>query len=145
MGKLTNPFSLIRVLHLAKFKKAIEGLFIKKSEKGAAGGVATLDNNMKLPLSQIPDGTIGAVGPTGPTGATGANGSDGAVGPTGPTGATGSDGVVGPTGPKGDPSGITMLEIEENGDVVATITDDFDPEIFDDDATDEDLQEIINY
>lgn len=32
--------------------------FIPNSEKGAAGGVATLDNDSKLPTSQLPDGII---------------------------------------------------------------------------------------
>lgn len=32
--------------------------FIPNSEKGVAGGVATLDNNSKLPASQLPDGIV---------------------------------------------------------------------------------------
>lgn len=227
MGNLTNPESIIRVLQLAKFKKAIEGIFIKKTDKGAKNGVASLDEEGKVPLSQLPDdikqpgpigatGATGAVGATGPTGAkgdtgegfsiyntyesiaameadaanvptgkfvliasnvedpdnskmfvknaiggftfqtdlsgatgvtgpTGATGGVGATGPTGPTGSEGATGPTGATGEKGDPSGITMLEMAENGDIIAEITDDFDPEQFEPDATDSDLEEIINY
>lgn len=34
--------------------------YIPKSEKGAAYGVPTLDENLKIPLSQLPDGVLSA-------------------------------------------------------------------------------------
>ena len=37
----------------------IENTYLKKNQKGAAGGVATLDSNGKVPSSQIPSGTGG--------------------------------------------------------------------------------------
>ena len=104
---------------------------VSVDQKGAPGGVAALDNDGKVPLSQLPelagsgvDGATGATGPqgivgprgaTGPTGVDGAVGATGVTGPVGPAGATGLQGasglrgfsgVAGPEGPAGV-SGIT--------------------------------------
>jgi hypothetical protein len=83
--------------------------YISYSEKGATGGVATLNSSGIVPDSQLPS-RLGPTGPTGPqgvegivgaTGATGPQGSKGDVGNTGPTGAQGNTGITGTTGPTG--------------------------------------------
>jgi hypothetical protein len=81
-------------------------------QKGAPGGLATLDSTGKIPAAQLPDsagsaggdGATGATGPqglVGPRGATGPAGYVGSDGATGLSGATGIQGVTGPSGPRG--------------------------------------------
>ena len=71
------------------------GDYIPLTQKGATGGVASLDISGKVPTEQLPAGfgTTGATGLTGATGATGLTGATGATGLTGATGATGAQGT----------------------------------------------------
>lgn len=91
---------------------------------GEPNGLAELDENGKVPLSQLPplgegpqgpQGDPGPTGPkgdpgdpgdTGPTGAAGPKGDTGDVGPSGPQGSKGDTGDTGPAGPKGDTGDI---------------------------------------
>lgn len=104
----TNPENLVTK------KTTIAALLrdlIAEDQKGAAGGLATLDAQGYVPLTQLsPDlnvgvsGVTGATGPqglTGRSGATGPHGVTGLAGPTGPRGATGIAGATGPVGPAG--------------------------------------------
>jgi hypothetical protein len=93
---------------IASLGDTIDSGYIPITEKGTAGGVASLDLSGKVPLEQIDTSSL--IGPTGPTGPQGDTGPTGPQGDTGPTGPSGSDStVVGPSGPQGEtgPTGPT--------------------------------------
>ncbi len=72
-------------------------------------------------------GAQGPMGPAGPEGAQGDVGPPGGQGPAGPQGPGGVDGVQGLAGAQGPPgpagNGITELAIDEQGDLIATMSD----------------------
>ena len=110
----TNPENLVTK------KTTIAALLsnlLAAGEKGAADGLATLDAQGHIPLTQLPPevvaGVPGAPGPSGPqglvgrAGSTGPQGPSGITGPSGPSGATGPAGETGPVGATG-PAGISF-------------------------------------
>lgn len=73
---------------------------IPAEQAGAPGGVATLDEEGRIPADQLPD-IVGEPGPPGPEGPPGPQGPAGETGPEGPAGPQGETGPPGPEGPVG--------------------------------------------
>ncbi len=125
-GTLEELIAMFKGADGADGKDGAQGPQGEKGETGAQG-------------PQGEKGETGAQGPQGEKGETGAQGPQGEKGETGaqgPQGEKGETGAQGPQGEKGDPGkdgkdgengkdglGIQSLEIDENGHLIATMTD----------------------